>query len=252
MNGFAPGRVDSDSESSFMSKQFKKYCKDHNIHQHFSQIGDFKAKSVVERFNRTERNIIERYKNAFHTRTYIDVLPDLIQNYNTSYHQGIKTTPQDALTNNSKYDQKVIKQTNTANREYSKHDYQSFRIGEKVRIKIRKGLFDKKSTAIWSKTTHTIEKFQEGSYYVNDRVHGYKNYELLKVNKVEGAPSSIENDLIQQQENELNEEKKERRTIRKINKEGINPKEDIVNDVNSRVLRRFKPRTDLGFNITDY
>jgi Integrase core domain len=45
----SPETLDSDNESSFISKQFKDYCESKGIHQHFSDPGDYKSKVVVER-----------------------------------------------------------------------------------------------------------------------------------------------------------------------------------------------------------
>lgn len=243
MNAFPPSQVDHDLESSFLSRKFQKYCKDNNITQHTSQFDNYKAEAVVERFNRSLRNMIEKYKTAFHTRTYIDVLPDLINNYNTSYHQNIQTTPEEAIKNNSKYEKKMLLQINRARVK----DTDKVFVGTKVRVKIKKALFDKKTSAIWSKTIHKVEKIDKGVYYVSDRVNGYKKYELLPIDKVDQYKEK-NNDEIVDDENEVEEEKKERKITRNIRKEGIS-KDDIEQDPTPKQLRKYRKPRDMGFNI---
>ena len=52
--------------------------------------------SVVERWNRTMKNIMWKYFTANSTQKYIDVLPGIVERYNSKYHRSIKLTPSDA------------------------------------------------------------------------------------------------------------------------------------------------------------
>ena len=67
--------------------------KKHAIH-HFSTFGDTKA-SVIERFNRTLKERLYRYLTAANTLKFVDVLPQVVQGYNTSWHRSIGRAPQD-------------------------------------------------------------------------------------------------------------------------------------------------------------
>ena len=49
--------------------------------------------SVVERFNRTIKSRIWKYFSAKRTYKYIDVIQDLVDGYNKSYHRSIKMSP---------------------------------------------------------------------------------------------------------------------------------------------------------------
>ena len=65
---------------------------------------------VVERFNRTIREKIRKYQNAYKTKRYIDELDDIVSNYNSSKHSMINMTPLEA--ENKKYidnDKKIEK-----------------------------------------------------------------------------------------------------------------------------------------------
>ena len=48
---------------------------------------------MIERFNRTIRDLIQNYMINYKTNRYYDILQELIYNYNTRYHNSIKMTP---------------------------------------------------------------------------------------------------------------------------------------------------------------
>ena len=52
---------------------------------------------MVERFNRTLKGRMYRYFTPNQTKRWVDVLQDLVANYNTSYHRTIKMTPEEAM-----------------------------------------------------------------------------------------------------------------------------------------------------------
>ena len=147
----------------------------------YSTFNEGKA-VVIERFNRTLKNKMYKYFTANNTYKYVDVLPDLINEYNNHKHSTIKMTPTEA---SMKYNEKVIK-----NDVYSIHDktiYESkFMVGDRVRIsKYKMTLFDKGYTPNWSEelfvivgiqhtnpTTYIIKDYNneiiEGSFYENE------------------------------------------------------------------------------------
>ena len=53
--------------------------------------------SIVERFNRTLKETMWRYinysKDTFRRYKYIDILDDLVNSYNNTYHRSIKYPP---------------------------------------------------------------------------------------------------------------------------------------------------------------
>ncbi|RWS22697.1 hypothetical protein B4U80_06807, partial [Leptotrombidium deliense] len=53
---------------------------------------DFKC-SIIERFHRTLKSKMFKFFTAFNTRRYIDVLQEIVQSYNNSYHSSIKMAP---------------------------------------------------------------------------------------------------------------------------------------------------------------
>ena len=70
----------------------------------YSTFNEGKA-VVIERFNRTLKNKMYKYFTANDTYKYVDILPDLINEYNNHKHSTIKMTLTEA---SMKYNEKII------------------------------------------------------------------------------------------------------------------------------------------------
>lgn len=57
--------------------------------------------SVVERWNRTMKEKMFKYFSANSTKTYVDVLDEMVNDYNNTKHSSIKMTPVDASDKNN-------------------------------------------------------------------------------------------------------------------------------------------------------
>src|SRR3569832_896277 len=90
-SGRKPHKIQADAGTAFKNKEFKKFIKDKVI-DFLTTNSELKA-SVVERFNRTLKEKMCRYFTKNITYKYIDVLDDLLKNYNSSYHRTIKMEP---------------------------------------------------------------------------------------------------------------------------------------------------------------
>ena len=86
---------------------FKKLCEANNVQINYVDVGDHHKLGIVDRFIRTLRGMINKYMAMHNTTKYINVIDDLVENYNTSYHSGIKMTHEDVKNN----DENVIKLT---------------------------------------------------------------------------------------------------------------------------------------------
>ena len=61
----------------------------------YSTFNEGKA-VVIERFNRTLKNIIWKYFTVNNTRFYLEALDQMVKNYNDKVHSTIKMTPKEA------------------------------------------------------------------------------------------------------------------------------------------------------------
>ena len=133
-NGY-PSRLWTDKGTEFYNQQLKSVLEANNV-MLYSTENEEKS-SVVERWNRTMKNIMWKYSTAINTQKYIDVLPSMVDKYNSIYHRSIKLTPSDAR-NPSNY--QYIHNALYANAR--KATSQKFHVGDEVRITRKKGTYE--------------------------------------------------------------------------------------------------------------
>ena len=93
LNGHA-SRLWTDKGTEFYNQQSKDVLTANNV-MLYSTENEEKS-SVVERWNRTMKNIMWKYFTANNTQKYIDVLPSMVEKYNNTHHRTIKLTPSNA------------------------------------------------------------------------------------------------------------------------------------------------------------
>ena len=88
-----PNKIQTDQGSEFYNTHFKKWLKDNKIEIYSTHNG---GKSVVvETFIRTLKNKIYKNMTAISKNAYFDVLNDIVDEDNNTYHRSIKMKPID-------------------------------------------------------------------------------------------------------------------------------------------------------------
>ena len=128
--------IECDSGSEFTNKKFKDLLKQYKIKIIYVDVGNHNQLGIVDRFCRTIRNLINKYLAANNTTNNINFLPDLVLNYNNSYHKGIDGIP-------VKYNEDRIKQINMENQNKAKQEETIFQIGDNIRYIINRVAFAK-------------------------------------------------------------------------------------------------------------
>lgn len=206
-----PANITTDLGSEFISKKFKNYMRKENVEMWYADTSDHNRVGIVERFNKTIRNLIKKYQNANNTLTYIDVLPDLVYNYNNSIHSTIKTTPYKVYN----LEEKPFKN--------KPKKIKSYKILDKVRIRNKRKIFGDKDEPIFSKTIYEITKKIGNKYEVqnmssNKILKTLQNpNNLLKVDKIEIAPNKNSNQTMR----DLKELQKDIKVFNKLKRLGI-------------------------------
>ena len=90
--------LQTDRGQEFMNRKVQGYLKTLNI-KHFFTGSELKA-VIIERFNRTIMTRVARYMTHKKTKRFVDVLPNLVSNYNKSYHRSILMRPIDVSVDN--------------------------------------------------------------------------------------------------------------------------------------------------------
>ena len=144
--------------SEFYNKSFKKWLKDNDIEMYSTHN---EGKSVVaERFIRTLKNKIYKHMTAISKNVYFDVLNDIVDKYNNTYHKTIKTKPIDVKSNSfAEY-----------NEESNEKD-PKFKVGGHVRISKYKNIFAKGYAPKWSEEIFVVKKIKNTvpwTYVISD------------------------------------------------------------------------------------
>ena len=129
-------------------KELHKKC---SVELH-STVNEEKS-SVVERWNRTIKRIMWKYFTANNTMKYIDVLPEIIQKYNNTYHRSIKRTS--AFARDPSSYQHVFEALYGKIQTITPPKY---KVGDRVRTVKKKKTFEKGFTPNWTEELVTIIK----------------------------------------------------------------------------------------------
>ena len=109
--------------------------------------------SIVERCIRTMKEKMYKYFTANSTNVYIDVLPDLVKEYNNTRHSSIKMTSVKA----SKKENELMVWRNLYPDRLEIRDINpKFSVGDKVRISKKKKTFEKGYTTRWTEEIFTM------------------------------------------------------------------------------------------------
>ena len=153
-----PRYLRTDKGTEFVNQKFQKFLKEKGIH-FFTSNNETKA-AVVERFNRTLKNRMWKYFSANNTRRYIDVLPQLLESYNHTWHRSIKRTPAEVNEDNAQ----DVWQTLYGKLVKKKEQYK-FKIGDHVRLSKLKRTFEKGYLPNWTTELFRISKRMKGPKY---------------------------------------------------------------------------------------
>lgn len=129
-----PKKLSCDNE--FNTRDFILFLKKQEISVIFSIPNDIQKNSIVERFNRTFAGYLKRLR-AIGKYKWVDEFRDILENYNNSYHRTIKDTPYNIFHKGQPNKQDVIVVLN------------KFKVGDNVRIKIKKTIFNKGDLKIY-------------------------------------------------------------------------------------------------------
>lgn len=92
----SPAKIQTDKGKEFYNTHVKKLLKTLNV-EIYSIESQWKA-AIVERFNRTLKERLIKYTSEKQTRRYVDVIQDIVYNYNNTYHATLQCTPTEAFT----------------------------------------------------------------------------------------------------------------------------------------------------------
>ena len=152
---------------------------------------------MVECFNRTLKTRMWKYFMAKNTRVYINILQDIVQGYNNSYHRSIgRPSASVSLLSVGQVRKKLYGKSWTKPRRELK-----FKLGGQVRISKSRRTFKKGYLPSWTQEIFTVAKiiprvppaYQlrhyadyeiEGVFYAEELQKVYKSDDIYKIEKI--------------------------------------------------------------------
>ena len=143
-DGRVPERLQTDAGIKYLNKKFQRFLTSNNV-RHFVTCNETKAQ-IVERFNR-----YFTYQNG---RRYVEALQGLVDGYNKAFHRSIGTAPERVTQSNA---QEIWHRL--YGKDFVKRSAQvrfKFKVGDKVRISKKKGIFEKGYLPNWTEEVFSI------------------------------------------------------------------------------------------------
>ena len=176
-SGRKPKRVWWDQGKEFLNANMTAFLKRQGIESYstFGQHGSM----FVERLNRTIKTRLEKVFTASHSNRWIDVLPGLMETYNSSKHSSIKMSPEQASKpeNQQRLHDLQYKDADKHLEEPSQPS--KIKLNTWMRISRQKGVFEKGYERLWSEEIfrvisilHTSPRVFEVEDLLGERVLG--------------------------------------------------------------------------------
>lgn len=147
-----PKFLQTDQGKEFYNATFQNMLKNYGI-KLYSTFSNKKA-AVVERFNRTLKAKMWREFSANGSYKWINILDDLLKEYNQSVHRTIKMKPIDVKLKDEQY----LLNIHQSNKSKCPRGKIKFKVGDCVRISKLKGVFEKGYTPNWSAELFTVDR----------------------------------------------------------------------------------------------
>ena len=154
----------TDKGKEFYNKQVQDLLNENNIKLYSTNNSEIKS-AVIERFNRTFKNMMYKKFTENNNTIFYNILDELVNNYNNKYHSTIKMSP---IEGSKKINEKKIK--NIYNFDKTKK-LGKFKIGDRVRISLEKNIFEKGYETNWTQEIFVIYDIKYSNvpyYYLKD------------------------------------------------------------------------------------
>lgn len=146
--------IHTDRGKEFYNSTVRTMLQHRNIHL-YSTFSTMKA-AICERFNRTLKSRMWKQFSLRGNNKWIDILPQLIADYNNTKHRTIKMKPNDVNADNE--EQLLLTVYNYTPDTLPKK--QKFKVGDSVRMSRHKHMFEKGYTPNWTTEVFKVRKVQ--------------------------------------------------------------------------------------------
>jgi len=239
LNEVKISRLETDAGSEFTNKNVTDLLKSRGVtHIYYNkEIQKHKnALSIVERFNRTIRELIDSYMTTFKTNKYIYKLKELGDNYNNSTHSTTGLAPNNTndkieneiyVNNKKKYDDTL---------RYIELEDPIF-IDDDVRILKNRGVFKKGMKTRYSKNIYKVVDVKGTDYYLKSK--DGKKTKIVKPYMIKVVNDEIINPNLNKTESQIKTVKTKLKNEKVNNKIKKVLKEDGI-DVNNQMRQKLR------------
>lgn len=178
-----PKNLQTDLGKEFFNKEFRKLMDEFKIN-HYNTFSNLKA-SVVERVNRTIKNLMWKKFSLRGNYKWVDILDEIVQKYNNTKHSTINKKPKEVNASNESI---ILKSAFTHIKSVDPKPIK-FKVDDFVRISKQREAFTKGYTPNWSNEIFKIYKIKytnPTTYLIKDENNveiqgGFYEHELQKV-----------------------------------------------------------------------
>lgn len=149
-----PINLQTDSGTEFFNQNFKQLMQKYHVN-HYNVFSEKKA-AIVERVNRTLKNMMWKEFSLQGNYKWLEILPKLVNIYNNTKHRTIGMKPTDV----NRQNERKLLQTVYNHIKLADNKKPKFKVGDHVRISKLRGIFDKKYMPNWSTEIFTIKKIK--------------------------------------------------------------------------------------------
>ena len=192
--------ITCDYGKEFIDKNVKKWFEDNDIKVFYVKDDNHTKLSIINRFHRTLKDKLLKHFIANDTTKWIDVIDEIIKNYNNTSNQGIENlTPREAS--------KPFIQTYLINKkkemtgEIKKTEVDDFKINDNVLLLNNNNLFSKMKIK-YSDVIYKIIKINKNSVDLesnDDIIRNVKKSNIKKVDEVQNYKPNINKKLVEKE-----------------------------------------------------
>ena len=167
--------LQTDEGKEFFNKHVKQLASKYGFSQFHTYDRDIKA-AIVERFNRTLKEMIWRYFTWTNTRKWVtnsqgeDMLAKFVNAYNHRQHTTLGMSPLQAMKHdqNELYDSTIGKHLKRKQRKRLERDYSNIKAGDFVLVNTAKKMFEKGVAPKWTREVFKVMSSPRLSYKLED------------------------------------------------------------------------------------
>ena len=188
-----PEKIDGDKGSEYINKEFTDYLRQSHIESNFYKSDSHKL-GIINRFHRTLKEKITKWMSASGSVTWINVINDLVLNYNKTSHRGIRgATPLEVF--ESPILQSLLVDDKKAQTAQLNDQLRPLHIDDFVRVLKNLKQFENRMTTKYSSEIYQVVKVNTNTVNVIDELNHLLTFKKSQVQKINPNIENVQPDV---------------------------------------------------------